>query len=393
MHQTRSSLSFLLALLIFGSVSLPLWAANDDDVDYVELAAVLVQDGNYDRAENALQNVDLADEDTNQGRYHSVYGLIHMNRGNNELAKQSFYAAIDAGLIDEITQTTPEVIYIYLAQCHFGLEEYREAIGALDNAGETAQRLSSTFTMRAHAHWLLDEKPQTWKVLDEASELFPANNQFLRRKVFYLIELGLFKEAADLGRAYLARAEGNVDDYLAIGNALRKAGDFDEALKFLETARLQHPKHENVGKLLAHTYLARGAELAAAEIFQQLSIANPELISEAAELYRRAGKPYRALTLNGQIVDQEAKLKQRLAIFLALERFEQITAMEDAMVRSGVINDENLRYALAYAWFKVGDFRATERHLTQLTRPDLFRKATELREVMADCAEERWRCG
>ncbi len=380
-----------LAMLLALAFCAPVFA-QDEEVDFVELAAVLVQDGNYDRAENALQNVELAAGDIDLGRYHSIYGLIHMNRGNNELAIQSFNDAINNGLVDETTEQTPEVIYIYLAQCHYGLEQYRETIRSLERAGETARRLSSTHSLRAHSHWLLGEKRETWAVLDQASRLFPANNQFLRRKVFYLIEMGLFKEAAELGRAYLDRAEGNVDDYVAIGNALRKAGDFNEALGFLEAARLQHPAHENVGKVLAHTYIARGDQLAAAEIFQQLAQSNPELISEAAELYRRAGKPYRALTLNQQIVDPATKLKQRLAIFLALERFDQITAMEDAMIRAGLLTDENLIYALAYAWFKVGDFRATERYLTRLTQPDLFRKATELREVMEDCADERWKC-
>ncbi len=377
----------LLALTFAGFV----WA--DEDVDFIELASVLVQDGHYDRAEESLQTVDLQNEDTDLGKYHSIYGLIHLNRGENAAAKESFQSAIDSGYVDETTGKTPEVIYIYLAQINFALEEYREAIRSLDLAGETAKRLSSTFTMRAHAHWLLGEQDQAWTVLTNASERFPENTNFDRRKVFYLVELKLYQAASKLGQSYLARAEGKVEDYLAIGNALRQSGSYTEALKFLEVAHLRYPSNKKVSQVLAHTHLGAGNTLAAAEIFYQASLVYPDLTSEAAELFRRAGKPYRALQLNSQIEDQEKKVKQRLALLLELQRFEEISAMEPAMRRTGAIENEDLRYALAYAYFQTGDFDQAEKHLTKLTRPDLFRKATELRQAMEDCAEEQWRCG
>ena len=387
-------LSHVVCVLLTFALS-SVWAAKKDesDVDYIDLASLLVQDGHYDRAEQALQNIpDPNAEGIDQPRYYTVYGLIYLNRNELQSAKQAFHKAIETGIIDEVTGKTPEVIYIYLAQIHFGLEEYSEAIASLDDAGETAARLSNTWTMRAHAHWQMGEHQQAFDVLHRASVQFPANRQFMRREVFYLVELGLFQRAAELGRKYLAVSEGSVEDFIAIGNTLRKAQQYAEALKFLEMARLRFPDNLNVQKVLAHTYLSMGRTLAAADIFADASRLDPALISEASELYRRAGKLQRALLLNGQIEDQEQKLKQRLAILLELENYDQITAMEDAMFRVGLLNDEDLRYALAYAWFKAGDFERAESHLTALTRPDLFRKAVELRGAMEDCAEEPWRC-
>lgn len=381
----------LLLAVAIGSVA---WAKKgDDEVDYVELASVLVQDGNYDRAEQALQNVpDPAAEEIDTARYHATYGLIHLNRNELALAGKSFYAAIDAGLTDEVTGRTPEVVYIYLAQVHFGLGEYDKAIEALDQAGETAARLSSTWVMRAHAHWLMDRRQQAFDVLSRAGRQFPGNYTFLRRKVFYLIELELFQEAGERGRDYLELTEGTVEDYVAIGNALRQAGQFDEALRFLETAHLRYPGNLDVAKVMAHTYFEAGRPLAAADIFYRASLEDPTLVSEAAELYRRAGLLYRALLLNGDIVDQDKKLKQRLAVLLGLERFEDITTMEEAMYRVGLLDNEDLRYALAYAWFKIGNYEKAEEHLARLTRPDLFQKRVELIEIMEECRGERWRC-
>ena len=173
---------------------------------------------------------------------------------------------------------------------------------------------------------------------------------------------------------------------------LAESGQRDEALRFLEAAALAYPDDVDVAKVLAHTYFEAGQPLAAAEIFHRASLRDPALISEAAELYRRAGLLFRALSLNGEIVDQEKKLKQRLAIFLGLERFEEITAMEAAMFRVGLLEDEDLRYAMGYAWFKVGNYEKAEEHIARLTRSDLFRKGVELREIMEECRDAAWRC-
>ena len=118
----------------------------------------------------------------------------------------------------------------------------------------------------------------------------------------------------------------------------------------------------------------------------------PELLADAAELYRRAGWLIQALTLNGQVIDQPKKLKQRLAIFLELERFDQAAAMREDLLRVGLLADEDIRYALAYALFKTGRYDEAEAELQQLTRSDLFRRAIELRRAMEQCAENPWRC-
>lgn len=393
----RASARYLLAGILAALLAAPgaVFAGKEgaEEVNYVELASVLVQDGHYQRAEQALLNIpDPAAEGIDTPRYHTVYGLIHLNRNQLQLAGESFYQAIETGLKDQITGETPELIYIYLAQVHFGLEEYERAIQSLDKAGETARRLSSTWALRAHAQWLLDHKQAAFDTLAEARPRFPDNTRFLRREVFYLIELGLYLEAAELGREYLERSEASMEDHVAIGNALHRAGDHDQALEFLEAAYLRFPGNETVARALAHTYLDSGRPLAAAEIFFKASQRNLALISEAAELYRRAGKPYRALMLNGQIENQSRKLQQRLAIYLQLKAYHQITTMEQALYRNGLLQDEDIRYALAYSWFQVGDFERAESHLQKLRSPELFRKATELREAMEDCRDESWRC-
>jgi len=228
--------------------------------------------------------------------------------------------------------------------------------------------------------------------LDVASDLFPQDSTFLRRKIFFLIDMGLFREATILGRQYLERSEGGLNDYLALGNALRASGDLDEAALLLEQAQLLFPVSAEAKKVLAHVYIDRGELSAAADILYQAALLQPDLLAEAAELYRRSGQTFRALMLNSQLSDQAQKLRQRLAIYLQLQNFEQAAAMENALLRVGLLEDEDLRYAIAYALFNTGDFEAAENYLATLNRPDLFRKAAELRRAIGDCAEDTWKC-
>ena len=210
--------------------------------------------------------------------------------------------------------------------------------------------------------------------------------------MFYLVDLGLFKQAVEEGREYLARSAGKLEDHIALGNALRASGELNEAALFLEQAILVFPDSPEVKKVLAHVYIQRDELSAAADLLYQAALLDPSLLGEAAELYRRSGQTFRAMNLNSQLTNQEEKLRQRLALYLEMGSYEQAAAMEIPLRRVGLLAEEDLRYAIAYSNFKTGDFAAAEQHLAALNRPDLFRKAAELRRAIQDCAEDRWKC-
>lgn len=358
---------------------------DETEVDYLDLAALMLRDGNLDRAMVALDQVDPEEEGLNLERYYTLRGLAHLRRNELEPAREALLEAAE-------TEAPDSIVFIYLAQVQFQLQDYRRAIEALDLAGPAVERLASVYHMRAQCHWLLEEPDRALATLDAAAEIFPADQSFMRRKVFYLIDLGLYQEGARLGREYLAQGDARLEDYIALGNALRASGELDEAAAFLEQAQLLFPHSTAVRKSLAHVYIDRGQLSAAADLVHNAALLDPSLMAEAAELYRRAGQTYRALTLNGQLADQPEKFRQRMALLLELQNFEQAAAMETPLYRVGLLQDEDLRYALAYAKFKTGAFAEAESHLAQLTRSDLFRKAAELRRAIQDCKEDSWRC-
>ena len=376
-------LLILLTLLLGAG---PVIAADDEDeVDFLALASLMLRDGNIDRAVVALDQYDTAAEEADLVRYYTLRGMAHMRRNELEPARDAFMQAVDSGEAEAL-------VFVYLAQVNYQLEDYRAAIEALDRAGVVIERVPSVYHMKAQAYWLLEEPVMALATLDQAAQIFPEDLSFVRRKVFYLVDLGFFKEAVEQGKVYLTASEGSVEDYVALGSALRASGELDEAARFLEEAQLLFPNSPEVKKVLAHVYIEREEMSAAADLLYQAALLRPELLSEAAELYRRSGQTFRALTLNSQLIDQPEKYRQRLAIYLQLGNFEQAAAMEIPLRRVGMMEDEDLRYAIAYSLFKIGEFDEAELHLAQLTRPDLFRKAAELRSAIQDCLEDSWKC-
>lgn len=353
--------------------------------DFIELAAVMLRDGHHDRALLALQSVDLSNKKTDLARFYTLQGLAYLGLNDLEAARDSLQQAIKNGQQDRS-------IFIYLAQAYFGLKDYRNTVNAISKAGDLVNKDAMLISLKAESYWHLQQPDAAINALNDGQRAFPSDFRFLKRKVFYLVELGLYQEAVRLGREFLQRSKASAADYVAFGNALRLSREFQEAIKILEIARLQYPYDELVAKLLAHTYLDQGQFNSAAFILEQAALLNPALQSEAAEVYRRAGRFHKALTMNESILDQKVKLKQRLSILLALRQFERAANMESSLYRSGLLEDQSVRYALAYALFSTRRFAEVNKHLDHLKDAELFRKATELRRLMEACKTEPWQC-
>ncbi len=377
---SRLLLSLVLAGLVFGAAAAK--KAADDPLD---LAALMLRDNHPDRALAVLDGLDPAAEEIDPVRYHTLRGLASQRLGDLPAAKDALAAAVAAGASDA-------VVFVYLAQISYELGDDRTAIDALSRVEAETTRIPSTWHLRADALWRLGRKIDALAALDQARALFPDDPSFPRRRVFYLIDLGLYQTAAEQGEAYLERFSARPADRVAIADALRRAGQTEKALRFLEAAHLMHPESLDATKALAHVYVDRQSYHTAAALIDQAAVFDRTLIADAAELYRRAGQRYRALLLNGQIADQEAKLKQRLALTLELGHFEQAVAMRDDLYRLNLVANEDIRYALAFALFKSGDYAGAENELARLRRGDLFRKAVEVRRAIAECRDEPWRC-
>ncbi len=383
------AVTFLLFLWCAMALLLPsaVWSEEtaNDEVDLVALAALLIKDGHLDRAEAVLRDVDPDAEKTDKNRYHSLMGILHLHFERPQEARTSFNKAL-------ATDGGRKLVYVYLAQAEMALKNDQAALDALDRAGEVAATISGSFMLRARANWRLERRAEAWKALADGEAAYPQMFEFARQRVYYLIDLQLYREAVEQGLAYLERSEAGVEDYVALGEALRRSGQLGKAKEILEIAQLIDPGDRRVLLALARVYLDDDFPLIAARLMERAAIREPRYVVEAAELYRRAGKLQRALYLNAQMMDQKAKVRQRVGLLLQAEHYETAAGMAARLSRLNLLQDEDLRYAMAYAHFKIGDFSEAENYLAGLTRADLFQNANQLRKAMAECGEDGWQC-
>lgn len=399
MRSTAKQIVFACLLASLGGTPTASFAAKKRvAVNYLDLAAVMARDGNYERAEVALQQVDTTDDKLDRARFHLVKGLVELNRSLYSEAAKDFQRSISAAEAqqkenpDEAKGPQP-ILFVYLGQALFYSNEFDGALAAMARAGSEADKIKSTFALRGECLWKIGRKRESWAMLNRGIRRYPKYHELLRRKLYYAIDMKLYKVAAELGTEYLQRSNAGFKDYLAIGQALTRSGSSKQGLRFLELARLRAPTEPLSGIELARAYKEREQFRTAAAILQRVALfGKPEAFVEAAELYRSAGEELQALALNRFVVDSKARLRQRLAIALDLRDYSVVTTMEKDLVRSELIQDENIRYAVAYAHFKTGNFPRTRSLLKGLKSSELFRKGTALREAMNRCADSPWSC-
>ena len=385
--KTARLLLVFLAAVALSTPALAKKKKKAEEINFLDLATVLVRDAKYQRASAVLAQVDMEDEELDKGRFFLLRGIVRLNLSIYSQAAEDFEAAIASG------QQAP-IVPVYLGQAYFYSNQFEKALAAFERAPEKAAEIQSTFAIRAEAAWKLERYEDAWRFLSEGQRLHPGYTELLRRKVFYAIEQRLYSVASTLGRSFLSQTKAASKDYMAIGTALYRSGSSAEALRFLELARLRYPNEVPVTVELARVYKDGGKYRTAGALLEQAALQTGEdaLVVEAGELFRRANDPFRTLALNGRIADSEKRLRQRLSVLVEMRRYELVATMDRSLERVGLLKDESIRYALAYAHFKTKNFARAEKLLGGLRDPQIFRQATELRKAMVDCRGQQWRC-
>lgn len=374
----------LLVLLVLAG---PALAARREEpapgeVDHLSIAALLVRDGNFDRAANELAAVDADADGVDLARYHTLRGLVALYTGDMAAAAQAFEAAIANGQQDLLVR-------VNLAQAYASGGRPEDALRQLEAAGDVGDGLPGTWHLRARCHSDLDQLDLAWAALATGARRFPDDRTFGRSLVFLLIQAGLFQEAGEQAEGWLAglREAGRAtpEDWVVIGEALRRAGQTDRAAAIVEDARLRFPQDVDTAKLLAGIYLSSDRPYAAGQVLLDTLPLDPSLAPEAAECFRKAGRLDRALYVNGLVTDPAEKVRQRLGLQLELGAWSQALSLAPRLERLGLSREEDLRYGLAYAAFRVADYDTSERWLRGIADARLFEDAVGLRQAIESC--------
>ena len=160
----------------------------------------------------------------------------------------------------------------------------------------------------------------------------------------------------------------------------------------LEETKMLFSQDSQVAVLLGHLYMKNGMEFTTANLFEQASYYEHKYVKEAAEMHRRVGLTSHALYLNAQISDKVEKLKQKIAIYVEREEYENIIGLIDALERYKMLDDDNIRYAVAYAYYMAKDYEEAEKQLKMITDDELFSKATIIRKNIEKCQDDSMEC-
>ena len=378
----------LLTLLLLLFLNAALYAGDakkDEDIDYVALATILIKDGHYSRANEALSHIDVKSEDTDLAQYYTLEGIVKMKLRLYKESNENFYKAIKNGQKEKS-------IYLYIAQNYFKLKEYDKVIEALNEVPELVKKKPTLMALKAEAYYRLKKYNDALNELAELLKLHPKYYDAYRQRFVYFMSLKLYQSALDDANVYLKHAKANEKVTISFIYALREAKELKKAILLAEDAHLKYPKNATITVLLANLYIDKDMLKSAADLFNDASMIDYKYTKDAAEMYRRAKDFVEALYKNSQIVDPKEKYRQRIAIYLEFGAYEKIAAMKDALERNGLLKDQNILYALAYAYYKNGEYDLAEKYLKKITRSDLYKKSIELRKNMAKCKNNHWEC-
>lgn len=341
------------------------------EIDYISLAAIMVKDGHLERALVQLENVDLNSETVDLPKYYTLKGLIWLKKVDYEKSKFNFEKSIYSG-------NKEPLVYVYLAQVHYALNDYKQTLAALKGAGELIYEMPDLLGVQAQCYWLTNQKPEALTVLLNADKLFPEKPDFMARIITYYIELGLYEETISYSKNYLKRFSELPMSYLIVGEALRKSKQFEKAVQVLEQGHKMFPTHENLLISLAHSYMQSKRYKSAARLFEKATVFNKKYLKESVGLYRLSNDIWKARYMNAQVNNTKQKLKQWVEILLTEEKYEEVVAITSRLEKYKLLKDDKLRYAVAYSFFKTTDYDKAEDLLKKVTDPKVFRNGLKL---------------
>jgi len=421
-----------LPLALALTLSLTTLSADDiaPTVDHMSVATMMIFDGKFDKARQELDEVDQNTPNFDASKYFTLLGVMDVKKKNYQASINHFNKAVEATKIKVYTPppvpkekkkylfslfsekkvpVKPKVVeptfdaekiraekltklHINLSKSYYKIKDYANTIAQLDAAGEIGSNRAGLYTLRAECYWKLKDHSGALEALSTGSARFPDDKRLLKQKFYYLAELKLYQAAIEASKAYMAKGGASAKEYMSLGQMLMRGGELKSAISVLEEAKLEFPDAPKLSMLLGHAYLKRNMIHVPAELFEQASYYDNNYTKEAAEMYRRAKDLPHAIFLNSELADKKEKLKQKVAIFIDRGEFEKVIGLKDGLKRYGLLADDNLRYALAYAYFMVKDYDHAEKHFKKITDSSLFSKATVIRKSIEKCKNNSLEC-
>ncbi|MCB0391772.1 MAG: tetratricopeptide repeat protein [Bdellovibrionales bacterium] len=367
----------IILFLLYSSFSS--WS-QEEDVDYMAVTAIMLKNNYYDRARSSLEKIKIDEEDIDLHKYYAYWGLVYISEKKYPEALLNLENSLKFYFEDT-------EVYLYLAEVQFQLEHYNEALKSLEKTSQEVRNKYTYTLLISKVYWELGNKSKAYNFLEEVKS---PSVQIKKQMWSRLVESLLFQQSYDfLLKNWKIWDQQSLLTFAAI---YKKEKQNDLALEVLERMRWEFPNSADVVLELAQTYLYKKMKFSAAMVLEESARSIPSLAYEASMMLRDMGFAYRALNLNLAVQDEGKALKNRLSIYLELEKYTLVSKLEPILEQKGLLSDEELRYAVAFAHYKTGAFKRSQTLLNQLTRDDLFKKAVEIKKLISTCKDQEWSC-
>lgn len=389
----------------------------DDPVDHLSLATMMVYDAKYDRARDELNRVDQKKPDFDPARFFTIKGVLASKIQDDRSAIENFLKAIEATRAKDfsapnarqnnqylfsvgrgekkeqapkidgamVKQEKLEKLYIYLSQSYYRIGEYAKTVESLDLAGNSGRNQSTLFLLRAECYWKIKDAHRAIDALNRGVTLFPEDSTLWQQKIRYFTELNLYQAAIESAKKAMAMSVSGETDFIFLAQLYARDHRWDEAIHLLEKTQASFPASASIRMLLGHYYLKKGMPYATASFFQAGAYRDGRYLEDAVEMMRRIKAYPQSIFLNSLMTDKVEKLKQKVAIFLDRGEYEKVIGLKDGLERYNILDDDSMRYAFAYASFMAKDYAAAEDYLGLINDQDLFMKGTVIRNNIERC--------
>lgn len=366
-----------------------------EEIDSVE---TLIRDSEFSKAALVLKGVDSAKlVPADKIRYYFLKGMLEFESKEYVRALENYRRS--KKMINYAKSQNFEImnnsIDAFIAQSNFALGNYEEAINSLIKQKD---RTEKSYLILSSSYWKLSKHKKAFKVLNDGITKYPNHSGLGKQRAIYFSELGLVHELYLNAKKLLSTVKENNGGFdklyfLFLVQLVRQKGEAELSLKLLESLHLRSPDDPDVLAELAHIYFTRGKLQAAKDLYIKAAQINPKYAYQATELLIQTNDLILAKLYNSLIKDQKKRTKQKFAIELKMNNYNEAYFLKDELNQLGLLKEDSILYALAYSAIKSGHIENSLKMLDRIKSPEMFKKALKLKDWTNECLQEgAWKC-
>jgi len=343
--------------------------------DHLGAADALLKKGRIGESESELRLVDLDSPYVERARFYRVRSSLAFHKRNFTQAKADAVLSLEERLSSEA------LLLLFSSLEEMG--DFESLCSKLkEHSKDVSRQESALFSFRCLIQ--NDELQAAWAMRAWMIEnLKPSFNFFyLRALLAAKLELSdLFKQES-LGAVLFA-----VDEFSVLRLLSMAEGDKFRRVKaiILEASNLKFSTSIKVKGALTKNYLAQASSFGVSLPLSDLAALSPKFSKKVSEYFKYTNRPISAEFWNSRIENYNEKLEDAIANKMMLRQYSSLSALAPQLKSYGVLENAELRFALAFSHLKSGKFVEADRQLSQIQDSKMLYRVAQLREFVEVC--------